>query len=151
MVKNECNKIKDLKERLKCFEEKYKELTLQLEQERDISMISDEPGNYYQILQQRVFILKQMDLVRAKIQKANFQGTAKKRKNRVDVGDRVNLENHEQCLIIQIVREYEADPQTGYISEHSPIGKAVLGKQIGDLVTVALPKGTIEYAIRSIL
>ena len=40
-----------------------------------------------------------------------------------------------------MVGKQEADPQNGKISDESPIGKALLGHQAGDIVQVELPSG----------
>lgn len=40
-----------------------------------------------------------------------------------------------------MVGKQEADPQNGKISDESPIGKALLGHQVGDIVQVELPSG----------
>ena len=49
-----------------------------------------------------------------------------------------------------IVGAYEADPRSGRISNESPVGKALLGHKVGDLVMVATPGGVKEYTIISI-
>ena len=50
-------------------------------------------------------------------------------------------------LTYKIVGSQEADPMNGFISEDSPFGKAILGKNIGDDVTVDAPSGPVEYKI----
>ena len=47
----------------------------------------------------------------------------------------------------QVVGSQEADPMNGRISEESPFGKALLGKQVGADVVVDAPAGTIHYQI----
>ena len=47
----------------------------------------------------------------------------------------------------QIVGQYEADLENGKISLMSPIAKALIGKQIGDIVDVRTPKGEKSYEI----
>ncbi|MGI5962858.1 MAG: transcription elongation factor GreA [Lawsonibacter sp.] len=47
----------------------------------------------------------------------------------------------------KIVGSQEADPMNGAISEDSPFGKALLGKNAGDDVTVDAPAGSIQYKI----
>ena len=47
----------------------------------------------------------------------------------------------------KIVGSQEADPMNGAISEDSPFGKALLGKNTGDDVTVDAPAGPVEYKI----
>ena len=44
----------------------------------------------------------------------------------------------------------ESEPENGLISMHSPIAKALLGKEVGDEFTIKLPKTTKEYEIEKI-
>ena len=53
--------------------------------------------------------------------------------------------NEEQTY--KIVGSQEADPMNGAISEDSPFGRALLGKNEGDEVTVDAPAGPVEYKI----
>jgi transcription elongation factor GreA len=48
--------------------------------------------------------------------------------------------------IYTIVGSAEADPRRGYISNESPVGRALLGKRIGDQVDVVAPGGS--FALR---
>lgn len=50
----------------------------------------------------------------------------------------------------KIVGSQEADPMNGAISEDSPFGKALLGKNAGDDVVVDAPAGPIAYKILKI-
>ncbi len=47
----------------------------------------------------------------------------------------------------KLVSQEEADFEQNKIAVTSPIGKALLKKKIGDLVTVKVPAGTLEYKI----
>lgn len=47
----------------------------------------------------------------------------------------------------KIVGSQEADPMNGAISEDSPFGRALLGKNPGEDVTVDAPAGPVEYKI----
>ena len=49
-----------------------------------------------------------------------------------------------------IVGAFEAQPSAGRISNESPVGKALLGHKIGDLVIVSTPGGVKEYTILTI-
>ena len=49
-----------------------------------------------------------------------------------------------------IVGAFEADPRQGRISNESPVGKALLGHKVDDLVIVSTPGGVKEYTILSI-
>lgn len=50
----------------------------------------------------------------------------------------------------QLVGATEANPIEGKISNESPIGRAFLGKNLGDAVEVDVPSGNVRYEILSI-
>jgi transcription elongation factor GreA len=50
----------------------------------------------------------------------------------------------------RIVGSQEADPMDGRISEESPFGKALMGKEEGNEVTVEAPMGLLHYRILKI-
>ena len=58
--------------------------------------------------------------------------------------------NTKKQVTYQIVSEPEADLKAGKISVTSPIGKGLLGKQVGDTVEVQAPAGVIQFRIEGI-
>ena len=69
--------------------------------------------------------------------------------NSVRLGSKVKVLDleFEEEESYQVVGSQEADPMNGVISEDSPFGKALLGKNAGDEVTVDAPAGPVEYKI----
>ncbi|EKD78494.1 MAG: Transcription elongation factor [uncultured bacterium] len=53
-------------------------------------------------------------------------------------------------LEFDVVGSNEADPGAGTISNESPLGKAFLGRKVGDEVAVTVPKGTITYTLKKV-
>jgi transcription elongation factor GreA len=49
-----------------------------------------------------------------------------------------------------IVGSVEADPAHGFISNESPIGRALMGHRVGDRIAVAAPDGEIEFYVTSV-
>ncbi len=49
--------------------------------------------------------------------------------------------------VYRITGSLEADPMNGVISEDSPFGKALMGRNVGDDITVDAPSGPVEYKI----
>ena len=49
-----------------------------------------------------------------------------------------------------IVGSPEARPLEGKISNESPVGRALMGKRVGDSVSVSVPSGTVSYTIAEI-
>ncbi len=69
----------------------------------------------------------------------------------VRIGTQVDVESESgSTRIFKLVETYEADPKSGLISDQSPVGKALMGHQEGDTVSVLTPGGVTNYTIRSI-
>lgn len=68
----------------------------------------------------------------------------------VALGSKVHVELEEGEQEYVIVGSTEANPDKGYISDQSPIGKALLGKKPGDEVQIEVPSGSITYRIKKI-
>lgn len=65
----------------------------------------------------------------------------------VSLGSNVELKSSEKTITYQIVGPVEANPLEGKISNESPIGKELIGKSVGEEVTITTPKGEISYKI----
>ncbi|GBC91368.1 MAG: transcription elongation factor GreA [Fimbriimonadales bacterium] len=69
----------------------------------------------------------------------------------VHLGSIVTLRDEEgNTRTITLVGSFEADPLQDRISIVSPLGEALIGKVVGDTITVQTPKGTIQYQIECI-
>lgn len=70
----------------------------------------------------------------------------------VNVGNKVTVfdQEYEEEVEYTIVGSAEADPFKGKISNESPLGSALLGHVVGDVVKVEAPDGMMDYKIISI-
>jgi len=73
-------------------------------------------------------------------------------KGKVIFGATVEIEDleTEKKVTYQIVGQDEADIKEGRISVGSPIARALIGKEVEDVVTVKTPNGDVDYEILSI-
>ncbi len=74
------------------------------------------------------------------------------RNEKIVFGATVTLyDDSKSCSVTyQVVGDDEADIKINKISYNSPLGKALMGKEDGDAITVKAPKGDREYEIESI-
>lgn len=70
-----------------------------------------------------------------------------KNDNKVQLGSTVKLKSDGKTKQFQVVGTVEADPLSGKISDESPIGKALLGKKLGESVEIVTPAETATYKI----
>jgi transcription elongation factor GreA len=73
----------------------------------------------------------------------------KEKQNIVDVGAKVRIDVGGQKDEFMIVGTLEANPALGKISNESPVGRALLGHKVGDLVVISSPVET-TYKIKNI-
>ena len=72
--------------------------------------------------------------------------------NEVSIGTKVTIEyvDDDDTEEYSIVGVKEADPFNNKISNESPIARAILGKKIGDIVSVDSPNGTYDVKVVAI-
>lgn len=74
------------------------------------------------------------------------------KKDKVVLGARVTIveDGTKDKEIYYLVGSAEANPKEGKISSESPLGKALLGKKVGDKVKVDAPAGEITFVVKEI-
>ena len=65
----------------------------------------------------------------------------------IDFGSQVKITDGQKELEYKVVGSFESDPNQKTISIKSPLGQALMGRKIGDQVTVTTPKGETSYKI----
>jgi transcription elongation factor GreA len=71
-------------------------------------------------------------------------------KDVVELGNTVVMKSKSGEKSFTIVGSVEADPLEGKVSDESPIGKALLGKKLGEEVEIVTPAATTKYKIEAI-
>ena len=68
-------------------------------------------------------------------------------KSTIDIGADIEVEKGGKIIKYSLVGSKEANPTQNLISNQSPLGKAFIGKKVGDTVEVQTPKGKVKYKI----
>ena len=68
----------------------------------------------------------------------------------VGLGSRIRVEVDGDESAMQVVSSAEANSREGRISSISPVGAALMGRRVGDAVTIVTPGGEIRYEILGI-
>lgn len=71
-------------------------------------------------------------------------------KEAAEVGSAVEVLRDKKSSQFIIVGSEEAKPEAGYISNESPLGQALLGKKVGEVVEIVTPSGKLRYKIQKI-
>lgn len=130
------------------LEAKRPEAVDHLKKSREMGDLS-ENGYYKASRQQLNFIDARLRRVTrliklAKIVASNGDGT-------VQIGSVVRIKNEDREYEYTLVGGYESDPAQHTISHQSPLGRALIGKKVGDTVVVHAPARTTTYTVLSLL
>jgi len=149
MTKEGYEKLKDELERL-----------MREERPRNIRDIAEarahgdlsENAEYHAAKERQSFIEGRIQELQGKIARAHVIDPSSIRQSRIAFGARVRLydggadEEREYFL----VGPDEADVKSSKISITSPVGRALIGREVGDVVTINTPSKTVEYEILEI-
>ena len=111
-----------------------------------------ENAEYHAAKEQQSFIVGRIQELKAKIAMAQVIDPATIKQTTVAFGATVKVLDVEADVeyIFILVGPEEADVKQGKISISSPVGRALIGKDVGDSVTIKAPARTIEYEILEI-
>lgn len=133
---------------------------LKIERPKNIQAIAEarahgdlsENAEYHAAKERQSFIEGRIQELQAKLAMVEVIDPSKINQSRVAFGARVrvlDVEANEEYSFT-LVGPDETDVKNGRISITSPVGRALLGKEVGDVVTIKAPARTIEYEILEI-
>ncbi|CAN5177675.1 transcription elongation factor GreA [soil metagenome] len=144
--------LEKLQDELKYLTEtRRREVADRIRQARDFGDLS-ENSEYDDAKNEQGLLERRISELQRRLRNARVVDPSETDANAVDVGTKVTLKStgDDKERTFQIVGSNESDPSTGKLSHSSPVGKAVLKRQVGDKVTVSTPRGTTEYEILNV-
>jgi len=139
--------------------EKLRQDFAQLKETRKARLGKEAPSAFYseELNSEFVSFRDEMDVLDAKLEEIEYvlknheiiKPPAMSERNKVNLGAKVKVEINGQTDDFMIVGTWEANPALGMISNESPVGRALLGKKVGEAATISSPI-KIEYKIKKI-
>lgn len=110
-----------------------------------------ENADYDAAKERQAFVESRIAEIQTKLAEAEVVDPTMLKSERVIFGATVTLLDLEEDseVTYQIVGEDEADVKAGRISVYSPLARAIIGKQAGDVVEFHSPKGEKEFEVIS--
>lgn len=141
--------LKKLKDKLKYLETvKSREIAEQINEAASFGDLSENAA-YTDARERQSFLQGEILELREKINGAKI--VERKETNNVQIGSTVIVSSGKKESEFKIVSSSQADPFKGKISLESPVGMALLGKSVGDLVKIKVKDGReISYKIKKI-
>jgi len=111
-----------------------------------------ENAEYHAAKEQQSFLEGRIQELKTKLALADVIDPSKISQNKIAFGAKVrvvDLDSDEKKTFC-LVGPDEADVKSGKISVSSPVGRALLNKEVGDVVSIKVPARTLEYEILEI-
>ena len=111
-----------------------------------------ENAEYHAAKEKQSFLEGRIQELKTKIALADVIDPSKISQDKVAFGAKVKVMDvsSSEEKIFTLVGQDEADAKNGRISISSPVGRALLNKEAGDVVTIKAPARTLEYEILEI-
>ena len=111
-----------------------------------------ENAEYAAAKERQMFLENKIMTLQDKLARSEIIDESRMPKDKAYLGATVNLKDTKTGEEIQytLVSTDEADFEQNKISTQSPVGRAILGKEVGDVVEARVPVGTFTYEITSI-
>lgn len=108
-----------------------------------------ENAEYHAAKERQGIVNMRLGQLRARLRELSMIDMSRIPRDRVGLGSTVTVLDltKDEEVTYQLLTSEEADVAQGRISTTSPIGRALLGKQVGDTVKVTIPGGTREMEI----
>ena len=108
-----------------------------------------ENAEYHAALERQAYVKARIGQLRARLSELGAVNMAMIPRDRVSLGSQVgllDLDTDNEIRYELVVPEL-AESRDGLISVASPIGKGLMGKKVGDEVSIKIPSGTKNYEI----
>jgi transcription elongation factor GreA len=110
-----------------------------------------ENADYHAARERLGFLEGQLAFVQDRIARAQVIDTSNMDTSKVIMGTKVKVEDPDgEIECFHIVSDMDAGLSDEKVSINSPIGKTLIGKKIGDTVSIKIPRGTLNYKILDI-
>ena len=108
-----------------------------------------ENAEYHAAKDRQGFVNARLNQLKKRLAEMSMIDFSKIPRDRVGLGSKVVVldTKREEEISYNLVTSEEADAANGRISTSSPIGRALLGKEVGDVVKVQIPGGMKELEI----
>ncbi len=140
---------------LKRFEKEIQTLDRELKHElpKEIQTARElgdlrENAEYQAAKERQRLVEARISMLRTRVSEISLMNLDNLPHDRAAFGSNVSLRDDDGATVVyELVMAEDADPDKGWISTASPIGRAIVGKEEGDEITVTTPSGVREFEI----
>lgn len=139
---------------IKRFEDEISQLDRELTQElpKEIKRARElgdlrENAEYHAAKERQRFVEARISMLRKRVSEIQLMNLDKVPRDRAGFGSKLTINENGKSFVYELVMPEDAEPERGLISVASPIGRSLVGKEEGDLVTAPTPAGVRHFEI----
>jgi transcription elongation factor GreA len=139
---------------IKRFEDEIAQLERELTQQlpKEIQRAREhgdlrENAEYHAAKERQRFVESRVSMLRQRVSEIQLMNLEKIPRDRVGFGSKLTVREGDTTFVYELVMPEDANPDRGMISVASPIGRALSGKEEGDVVKAPTPAGERKFEL----
>jgi transcription elongation factor GreA len=143
---------------IKRFEDEIAQLERELTQElpKEIKRARElgdlrENAEYHAAKERQRFVEVRVSMLRQRVSEIHLMNLDRIPRGRAGFGSKLTIRENGREMAYELVMPEDADPDRGFISVASPVGRALVGKEEGDRVRAPTPAGVRVMEIVSLV
>ena len=122
------------------------ELPKEIQRARELGDLR-ENAEYQAAKERQRFVQARVSMLRQRVSEIQLMNVDRIPADRAGFGSKLALREGDREFVYELVMPEDADPDRGFVSVASPIGRALVGKEEGDEVEVPTPAGKRSFEI----
>ena len=122
------------------------ELPKEIQRARELGDLR-ENAEYQAAKERQRFVQARVSMLRQRVSEIQLMNVDRIPADRAGFGSKLTLREVDREVVYELVMPEDADPDRGFVSVASPIGRALVGKEAGDEVNVPTPAGIRTFEI----
>ena len=122
------------------------ELPREIQRARELGDLR-ENAEYHAAKERQTFVQARVSMLRQRVSEIQLMNMDRIPHDRAGFGSKLTMVEKGKASQFELVMPEDADPDRGLVSIASPIGRALVGKEAGDEVTVVTPAGSRRFEI----
>lgn len=132
--------------------EKRAEIAERIRESKDHGEYSEDNNELDEVKIEQAIVENRINELKSVLSSAEILAFDQIPTDRVGLGSKVTIKDADRggSFEIRMVASVEADPDNDYISDESPMGQALMGKQKGEIASFEAPAGNLKYEVTKI-
>jgi len=122
------------------------ELPKEIQRARELGDLR-ENAEYAAAKERQRFVEARVSMLRTRVSQIQLMSLERIPRDKAGFGSKLTLRENGRTFVYELVMPEDADPEKGLVSVASPVGRSLVGKEVGDEVTAPTPGGSRDFEI----